>query len=341
MAKEANVSIGTVDRVLHNRGEVSEATRKRVLKVIAELNYKPNLIASTLASKRKIRLVTLLPEAPSPEAYWSKPLKGIQKIATEIQQYGISIENFTFNLNDPRSFSRQAEQIFANAPDGVVVAPNFYRESKTFTTHLKKAGIPFVFIDSEIAGSGHLSYVGQDSLQSGFLAGKLLGLTTQRNDSLFIVHIAKESDNQNHLVLREKGFLDWFVKNQPNRQIIKLECNPVEQNGWEETFIRNLKKYKIAGIYVTNSKGYQVATLLEKLKIKQIRLVGHDLIDLNREFLQRDTINFLICQRPEEQGYNAINKLFQHITLKNSVGQVNYTSIDIVTQENLDFYKEF
>ena len=42
VAKAAGVSKGTVDRVIHNRGEVSEKSRKKVLKVIEELGYKPN-----------------------------------------------------------------------------------------------------------------------------------------------------------------------------------------------------------------------------------------------------------------------------------------------------------
>ncbi len=335
------MSIGTVDRVLHNRGEVSEVTRKRVLKIISELKYKPNIIASTLASKRKIRFITLLPEASSPDAYWSKPLHGIERIANEIQQYGITVENYTFNLNDPKSFSQQAEQILGTSPDGVVLAPSFYREAFTLTNHLKRAGIPFVFIDSEIKNSGQLSYVGQDSFQSGYLAGKILGLMTGCSEALLIVHFAKETDNQNHLILREKGFLEWFQKHQPNRNVKALEFNPAEEKDWEGNFLKNLTTNGISGIYVTNSKSFQVAALLEKFKIENIRLIGHDLIESNRDFLKRDTINFLICQRPEEQGYKAINKLFQHITLKNEVGQINYTSIDIITKENLDFYKEF
>ena len=46
VARAAGVSKGTVDRVLHNRGEVSAKSREKVLKVIEELGFKPNLYAS-------------------------------------------------------------------------------------------------------------------------------------------------------------------------------------------------------------------------------------------------------------------------------------------------------
>ena len=51
VAKAAGVSKGTVDRVLHNRGEVSKKSKEKVLRVIEELGYKPNLYASMLASE--------------------------------------------------------------------------------------------------------------------------------------------------------------------------------------------------------------------------------------------------------------------------------------------------
>ena len=43
VAEAAGVSKGTVDRVLHNRGEVSEKSRQKVLKVVEELGFSPNL----------------------------------------------------------------------------------------------------------------------------------------------------------------------------------------------------------------------------------------------------------------------------------------------------------
>ena len=50
IAKMAGVSEGTVDRVLHNRGEVSEKSKEAVLKVLEEIQYSPNLLARSLAS---------------------------------------------------------------------------------------------------------------------------------------------------------------------------------------------------------------------------------------------------------------------------------------------------
>jgi len=95
----------------------------------------------------------------------------------------------------------------------------------------------------------------------------------------------------------------------------------------------------LKGIFVTNSQVYYLGRILEQLQIKGIRVIGHDLIRENIDFLQKDIVDFLICQRPEEQGYRAILTLFDHLILKKEVNTENYTSIDIITKENLDYYK--
>jgi LacI family transcriptional regulator len=95
----------------------------------------------------------------------------------------------------------------------------------------------------------------------------------------------------------------------------------------------------IRGIFVTNSQVYYLAQILEKYQIPGIRVIGHDLISENINFLKKGIIDILICQRPEEQGYRAILTLFEHLVLKKEVQVENYTSIDIITKENLDYYK--
>lgn len=335
------MSIGTVDRVLHNRGEVSERTKKKILKILSELDYKPNIFASKLASKKSAVFATLLPQPPSKEGYWNKPFIGIQKRIAELNQFGILIEPFTFSQTDIIEFVKEAEKIIDLKPDGVVLAPFFKKESLEFIEKLKKHNIPFVFIDSEIKDAGQISYIGQDSYQSGLVSGKLLDLILSEGNIL-IIHFAKEMDNQNHLVERELGFYDWFKKNNSNRhQLITTEVSNTYDEVWMENVKNIIDTNNIKGIFVTNSRVFYAGRLIEKYNIKDIKVIGHDLVKWNIEFLKKDIVQFLICQRPEEQGYNAINKLFRFVVEKNNISEQNYTSIDIITKENIDYYKEF
>ena len=168
-----------------------------------------------------------------------------------------------------------------------------------------------------------------------------MGLITPPENPVIVVHFAKEMDNMNHLVEREKGFYGWFKVHQPKKSIITREVGNTNDSSWESAMLTDIESLKPAGIFVTNSKVFMMARLLEKAGINGIQLIGHDLLEQNRKYLRQEIVSFLICQRPEEQGYNAIDRLFQHVIRRKKVDEANYTSIDIITSENVDYYREF
>ncbi|HAQ18584.1 MAG TPA: hypothetical protein DCR40_05030 [Prolixibacteraceae bacterium] len=306
------------------------------------MEYQPNILASTLASKKTFSFALLFPEPISPEAYWNKPMIGVRKAFQEIQQYGVNIDIHLFKQSDSLTFNKEASQILRDNPDGVALAPFFSRESREFIFELKKRNIPYVFIDSNLKDSEKISYTGQDSFQSGMLAAKLLDYSIPENASILILHFAKQLDNMNHLVQREKGFYGYFQSGNQNgkRHLITLEIpDPNDQDSIDKIKTSILSNPEIKGIFVTNSQVYYLGRILESSGISGIRVIGHDLISENITFLKKGIVDFLICQRPEEQGYRAIISLFEYLILKKEVNNENYTSIDIITKENLDYYK--
>lgn len=320
---------------------MAEPTKKKILRIIKELNYRPNILASTLASKKPALFATFFPQPPSLDGYWNKPAIGVEKRIAELQQYSVQLVPFTFSQADPKSFEEGAKSLIELKPDGVILAPFFKKESLHFINQLKELHIPFVFIDSEIKDSGQLGYIGQDSYQSGKVSGKLLDAILPEGNIL-IIHFAKKMDNQNHLVQRERGFYDWYSgNNQTTHKLFTLEIPETEGDKWMEPVLKNIQEKNIKGIFVTNSKVFYVGRFIEKFKMNHLKIIGHDLLKENIDYLKKDLVSFLICQRPEEQGYNALNKLFRHIVQKRLISKVNYTSIDIVTKENVDYYKEF
>ncbi len=306
------------------------------------MEYQPNLLASALASKKTFSFALLMPEPVSPESYWNKPLIGVKKAFQEIHQYGVDISIHLFKQSDPQTFNTETELILENNPEGVVLAPFFLRESKEFIEELKKRNIPYVFIDSNIKECCKLSFIGQNSFQSGTLAAKLLDYSIPADATILILHFAKQLDNMNHLVQRENGFYEYFSKTTPvsKRKLITKEiADPTSNESQNVIEILLQTNPEIQGIFVTNSQVYYLGRILENLNRTDIRVIGHDLINENISFLKKGVVDFLICQRPEEQGYNAIITLFEHLILKKEVKNENYTSIDIITKENLDYYK--
>lgn len=270
---------------------------------------------------------------------------GVRQAFAELQHYGIQISSYEYSQTDAGSFEEKANEILKSRPEGVVLAPFFSRESRKFISQLEERHIPYIFIDSNLKDCNKTSYIGQNSFQSGALSAKLIDFSLPGKANIFVVHFAKEMDNQNHLVLREQGFYNYFGENDPqkNRNLHTIEIENINAGNNFYTLIdQQIEKYgQPDGIFVTNSQVYRVAAYMKERNLKNIRLIGHDLIRQNIEYLREGIVDFLICQRPEEQGYQAINNLFSHVILKKQIPAENYTSIDIITKENLDFYKEF
>ncbi len=341
IAEKAGVSIGTVDRVLHKRGEVSEETRKRIMQIIQELDYRPNILASTLASKKSIVFATLIPKAANPESFWTKPQLGIEKAMAQLRQYGIKVIQYFFEMDNAQSFAAESEKLLAENPDGVLLAPWLQKEALDLTRRLDEKAIPYVFIDSILPGAHPISFVVQSSFHSGYLAAKLIDYGTPENGLLLLIHIEKRINRSNHLTEREEGFLHYFQSHPDKKQQIKK----LEISGGSEELQLKLKEMGIElcnvdGIFVTNSKVHLAADCFKTL-CKTPKIVGYDLITRNLELLRQGKIDFLICQKPEAQGYSAINQLFDFLVKKEKISKENYTSIDIITAENIDYYSSF
>ncbi|MEI6143670.1 MAG: LacI family DNA-binding transcriptional regulator [Mariniphaga sp.] len=336
IAKKAGVSIGTVDRVLHERGEVSKETRDKILGIIKDYDYRPNILASSLASKKLITFASLTPLAPDKEAFWAKPMEGIGKAINQFRQYGIVLKQFHFKMEEPETFNAEAAKILDLAPDGILLAPWTKKESLKFTQELDNRSIPYVFIDSNLKEANPISFIVQDSVQSGFLAAKLIDYGIAEGGNVLVIHITKNLQNANHLLQREKGFYDYFEKcNCEKPHLIKIEVSPDEIETNLNTCLSEVKS--IQGVFVTNSKVHLVAGFFNSLE-KRPKIIGYDLIPRNVDLLINGKIDFLLNQKPEAQGYMAANLLFDQIVRKEKVKSSNYTSIDIITRENIEYY---
>ena len=133
IARRANVSIATVDRVLHNRTGVAARTREKINAIIRDLNYQPNILARRLASRKIIKFAVLIPSISNETEFWQAPLNGIEQADAGIRQYGIKIEKYFFDQNDKASFVIQSRLILEAKVNGVLLAPNFVEESISFT----------------------------------------------------------------------------------------------------------------------------------------------------------------------------------------------------------------
>ena len=340
IAMLAGVSIGTVDRVLHERGEVAEETKTKVLRIIKELDYSPNLMAQALKSKKSIQLASLLPEPTEENAFWNRHPKGMIRAMDELDPFPVSLNQFSFDMQFEKDFQKKAKEVLNSQPDGVILAPVFKAESISFCENLKREQIPFVFIDSFIEETEFLSYTGEDTFQSGRVAGQLTDMVTPVEKDILVINIVRNLQNMHHLKHRTLGFLSYFPetgKNNGKKITLNLQY-PTYDKIKKEIDKEFGKNPDIGSIFVTGSKSFKIAEYLELEGIDNINLIGYDLLDKNIMYLKSGIIKFLIGQRPEEQTYKGIKKLFEFLALKRIPEKTEYLPVDVVTSENANYF---
>lgn len=344
IALKSGVSVGTVDRVLHNRGKVSEKAKERVLEAIQLLNYSPNLVARSLARKENFKIAALIPTKGN-DPFWQQPLNGIRKAESFIKDFGFTVDIFPFDDYIADDLLKVGKEIFNDSYNAILVAPIIRDKSLLFFKECEEREIPYVQINTFIERENpfFLCYVGQDSYSSGTLAAKLLNFGVQKNDTLLILHLEKEVYNSQHLLEKEKGFRDYFKHNKKNHiNIEQLSFSDINDHAKRRNFIQSTIQMhpSIAGIFVTSSKLHKVLEDFIEFSNNNLKFVGFDLIQENLNYLETDQINFLINQNPSQQGYLAIINIFNHLLKKSTVKNIQYLPLDVVMKENVAYYLE-
>lgn len=338
IARRAKVSIATVDRVIHNRSGVSPKTKIKIERIIQELNYQPNILARRLASRKILNFAILIPAVSAETDFWEAPLAGIRQAEEEIRQFGIRVDPYFFDLNSKATFVKQAKLILKSKVDGILLAPSFIEESISFTNSLKEKNIPYVFINSDIPNQESLCYIGPDLFHSGYLSAHLMRYCIQPKDKILIVNVSREIENHHHLLRKEEGFRAYFANNE--KKILKIDIRQTNDRSVEKKVAEALAEHgTVKAIFVTNSRVSNVAHHLETTGKKDILLVGYDFLKENIAYLKKGVIDFLICQKPQEQGYRGVMALYQHTVHAAPVEKVSFMPIDIITKENYVFYK--
>ena len=329
IAEIANVSPGTVDRIIHNRGQVSQENVDKVNAIIKEYGFKKNIFASNLAFNKKFHFVVFLPKNDGLE-YWQAPIDGIEKASEEFSRFGVSID-YHFYKYDSESFKKMANKVLKLDCDGLLFAPIFKEDSIAFVNEFKKKKIPIVMIDSNIDEIEQVSYIGQDAHQSGYLAGRLISFAKKEENTVLIIKITREIENTSVYLQRIKGFYSFFEDSEDltNFKFIEVNIKDSDVNTLDEKMFE-----KIDSIFIPNSRIHIVAQFLKEKNIKGIRIVGYDLLKKNIDFLENGTIDFLINQKPEEQGYLGISHLYKKLVLKEEVNETFYMPLEIIIKEN-------
>jgi LacI family transcriptional regulator len=342
IAKMAGVSQGTVDRVLHKRGNVSSDALAKVNAVLEKIHYRPNLIARSLGKGKSVRISVLLPYSNS-DPYWEEAKMGILQAQENWDHYRVAIEPFFYEHDGESSLESMAMAAINLKSDGIVIAPIYLAQAMTAFNLFQENKIPYILFNTNIVKAKPLSFIGQDLFQSGRLAGQLMSLMncTESFDAVefVVLHIGEEFKDSVHLIEKERGFRDYFKKNRKdNPKVISVN---IDSN--KKSFKKEIEKFienpRVKGLFVTTSNSLSiVASILSTHDRDDISLIGYDILEKNLKFLKSGVINFLINQNPKRQAQQGISHMVNHLLFHKKIPANELFPLEIIIQENVDSY---
>ena len=330
----ADVSIGTVDRVIHNRGRVSAETRKKIQKIIDDTGFQPNALARHLKLNCKYKIGVLIPEITAESGYWKQLYDGIcRTINNELSAFSFKVELFPFVRSDRMSFSAQFHKMITSDCSAYIIAP-VMQEQTLFLLYESNTHCPYCFIDSALPGTNPLCTVAQDPLRAGYLAGRMTELTAVRQGIFAVIKSDTEAYNQNE---RARGFCEWFNRDINTHNAVLISGYNAEKTTICSEIDALLDKYPaVAGICLVNASTHIAAAYIQKIGLKtKISITGFDLVKENCEMLRTGLIDCLISQEPAEQGRQVMSQLYRKLVLEENCREQIQIPIDVYFKENL------
>lgn len=327
IAKAANVSRGTVDRALNDRGGVNPEVAAQIKAIAADLGYKPNTIAKALATHAKpIRLGVVINSLGNP--FFDKVLDGIRNAQENLRDFGIGIEIRKMRGYDPQRQLYELKMLRDSGVDGVVVTPVSDEKVREELNGMIREGIQIVCCNMDIDDVNYQAYVGCDYYCSGQTAGEIIGKTVHGEKNLAII---TSSHALYYHELRVMG-CESVLEQYPNVHICDyIEAGDDEDISYHEVrrLLRQDKKIDIL-YFVTGGTTGGLQAIHELNQEDRLKVYAFDQIPAVIEDLKSGLVVATIDQQPFVQGTTSIRTVFDAVLSKQAP-----TKRRIITELNI------
>ena len=188
IAERAGVSIGTVDRVLHDRPYVKAEVRERVLRVMEELDYHPNRMASALATSGTPRKLALVQPEWEEGFVRDEMDAGTARFLEEYRDYNVSLDIRNYPSGDEAECLRLLNEAVENGAQAVALCASGTEEIRRALERLSERGVPVATFNSDVPGGRRICYVGEDGHRAGRVAGEIASCFLSRGDAFLVIY---------------------------------------------------------------------------------------------------------------------------------------------------------
>jgi LacI family transcriptional regulator len=333
IAREAGVSLATVDRVLNARPGVREKTVKAVTEAVARLGYVRDLTAANLARSRSYQMAVVLPDTES---------QFIQSLAEALAKAGsmaalsrIDLRLHRFPAEDPHALAALLAGLPGSGYSGVALMAPETPILRDAVRSLRTQGLPVVSLVSDLPNTGRDHFVGVDNRAAGRTAGVLMGRFLGGGPGQVLV--LGSSLLARDMVERRRGFDDVMLRDFPG-----LDVLPSLETHGSGALLRQVVAERLAntsvvrGVYAMGDGHRALTQVLGELGLSgKLAVVCHELTPHVRQALEGGEITAVITQNLGHLARSTLRVLRAKAdNLPLDAGQ-EQIRIEIVLRENL------
>jgi LacI family transcriptional regulator len=319
VAREAGVSLSTVDRVLNLRADVRTDTAHRIATAAARLGFhaKGVIEQRVLNDKPTVRLGFLLQK--SGVAFYQGLAQALSNASATFARARIRVVIGYLDDLDPATVAQRI-QAMGEQVDGVGVVAVDHPLVREAIARLQGAGVAVVALISELAGP---AYVGLDNRLMGRTAGWFVTRLARQPGSAAVMVSSQRFQCQE---LCELSFRSYLSNHSPDWELLASRLTLEDDDFAYGNALDLLSgESDLAALYVAGGGVAGVLRALRELKQQKIRLpvvVCHDLTPLTREALKADLVQAVLSHPVVSVAEQAVNALVAAVSGPSLVDRV-------------------
>jgi LacI family transcriptional regulator len=337
IAKLANVTIGTVDRALHNRPGISESTRRRVLEIARSVGYRPNLAARALSVRRSpVRIGICVPREI--HYYFDELQQGLRTEAHRAEMLGVeTIWAPTERLGEGEV--EKVTELIRSKPQALILTPGNPQETTAVINEAERQNIRVICVDTDAPASLRSSAVCVNAEVSGSVAAELLGGMLPPGSEVAVVTGMLHTEDHRK---KAEGFTTAFPQYCPEGKVAKIvEAHEDEDEAFQKCFGLLEKHRSVSGVYVNTANNLPVCRAIGALGLAgRVKLVTTDLYSEMRPYFEKGTIAASIHSRPYIQGELAVRLATDHLIYGAPLPLAHYLAPQVVMRSTFHLFRE-
>jgi LacI family transcriptional regulator len=333
IAREAGVSLATVDRVLNARPGVRDKTIAAVNEAVTRLGYVRDIAAANLARSRSYRVAVLLPDT---ESQFVQTLEAALKDAVNLAMSArMRVDLLRFPAEDMHALAAILSDLVADGVSGVALMAPETPVVRDATRVLRASGVPVVAMISDLPNCDVDHYVGIDSRAAGRTAGVLMGRFLGAKCPR--VMVISQSMLLRDSIERRSGFDEVMLRDFPAIAVGQT----LETHGSPVTLRQVMREAldadgPVGGIYLLGAGHRALAAVLSEFGLLgKVVTIGHELTPHTLTALRSGWIDAVIAQNVGHIARSTLRVLQAKVDQQPINESQERLRIEIVLRENL------